>query len=258
MIAPAPSAAGVRVLDDAAAVARAAADAVGAAAAAAAELVLALPTGRTPVPLYDELARRHRERALDLSRARGFNLDELVLPRDDPRSFHSFMERHAWGRTGLDRARCDIPNGAAPDLPAECRRYEDAIEAAGGIDLAVLGLGSDGHLAYNMPGPVTLATHVVRLPDGLAASLGLPPEAWPLRALTMGLGTISRSRALLVLATGESKATAVRALLGGVPDPEWPCSFLGGHAALQVLLDPAAASGLAGLSLPAHPNPGRG
>lgn len=234
----------VRVLDDAAAVAAAAADVVAAAVAGAPELVLALPTGRTPIPLYDELARRHRARALDLSRARGFNLDELVLPPSDVRSFHAFMERHAWGRTGLARARCDIPDGAAADLAAECRRYEDALEAAGGIDLALLGLGADGHVAYNMPGPVTLPTHVVRLPDGLAASLGLPPEAWPLRALTMGLGTIARARALLVLATGESKATAVRALVGGVPDPEWPCSFLGRHPALQVLLDPGASSGL--------------
>jgi 6-phosphogluconolactonase/glucosamine-6-phosphate isomerase/deaminase len=87
-------------------------------------------------------------------------------------------------------------------------------------------------------------THVVRLPDGLAASLGLPPEAWPLRALTVGLGTIGRARSLLVLATGGTKATAVRALLDGAEDPEWPCSFLGRHPDLRVFLDPAAAAAL--------------
>jgi glucosamine-6-phosphate deaminase len=240
----APPRARVIVLDSAQEVARAAADVVAGAVAARPELVLALPTGRTPVPLYAELARRHREGLIDLGRARGFNLDELVLPREDPRSFHSFMEQHAWGHTGLRRDLGDIPDGGAPDLEAECRRYEDNIAAAGGIDLALLGVGVDGHVAYNMPGPLTLATHVVRLPDGLAASLGLPPEAWPLRAITMGLGTIRAARALLVLATGEGKAAAVQALVKGNADPEWPCSLLGRHPDLRVLADPGAASSL--------------
>jgi len=234
----------LRVLDHAEAVAGAAADFVAAAVSARPAAVLALPTGRTPIPLYDALAARHEKGAIDLSGARGFNLDELALPPADPRTFRAYMERHAWGRTGLKRERCAIPDGGAADLEAECRRYEAAIEAAGGLDLAILGMGADGHVAYNMPGPVTLSTHVTRLPDGLAASLGVPPEAWPLRALTMGLGTIRGARALLVLATGAAKATALRALVQGAEDPDWPCSFLGKHADLEVLLDPAAASAL--------------
>jgi glucosamine-6-phosphate deaminase len=235
----------LRVLDTPEAVAGAAADAVAAAVAARPAAVLALPTGRTPVPLYDALAARHERGAIDLSGARGFNLDELVLPAGDPRTFRAYMERHAWGRTGLKRERCDIPDGAAPDLEAECRRYEAAMEAVGGLDLAILGVGADGHVAYNMPGPVTLATHVTRLPDGLAASLGVPPEQWPLRALTMGIGTIRGARALLVLATGASKANAVQALVRGPEDPRWPCSFLYKHPGMEVLLDREAASGLA-------------
>jgi glucosamine-6-phosphate deaminase len=234
----------LRVLDTAEAVAGAAADAVAAAVAARPAAVLALPTGRTPIPLYHALAARHDKGAVDLSRARGFNLDELVLPVGDPRTFRSYMERLAWGRTGLKRERCDIPDGGAPDLESECRRYEAAIEAAGGLDLGILGVGSDGHVAYNMPGPVTLATHVTRLPDGLAASLGVPPEAWPLRALTMGIGTIRGAHALLVLAIGAAKATAVRALVHGPEDPRWPCSFLGKHPDLEVLLDREAAKAL--------------
>jgi len=234
----------LRVLDTGEAVAGVAADAVAAAVAARPAAVLALPTGRTPMPLYDALAARHEKGAVDLSGARGFNLDELVLPPGDPRTFRSYMERHAWGRTGLKRERCDIPDGGAPDLEAECRRYEAALEAAGGLDLAILGVGTDGHVAYNMPGPVTLATHVTRLPDGLAASLSIPPEAWPLRALTMGIGTIRDARALLVLATGAAKATAVRALVRGPEDPRWPCSFLSRHPDMEVLLDPGAASAL--------------
>ena len=219
----------VRVLPDALAVAQAAADLVADAARRHAEIVFALPTGRTPIPLYDELARRHAKGTLDLSRARGFNLDELALPPDDPRTFRVFMERHAWGRIGLARERCEIPNGAARDLEAECRRYEDAITAAGGLDLALLGVGVDGHVAYNMPGPIRLPTHVTRLPDGLAASLEVPPSDWPLRAITMGIGTIRAARRILVLATGETKAVAVRMLVHGPDDPQWPCSFLAGH-----------------------------
>jgi glucosamine-6-phosphate deaminase len=235
----------LRVFDSADAVAGAAADSVAAAVAARPAAVLALPTGRTPIPLYDALASRHEKGAIDFSGARGFNLDELALPPGDPRTFRSYMERHAWGRTGLKRERCAIPDGVAPDLEAECRRYEAAIEEAGGIDLAILGVGADGHVAYNMPGPVTFATHVTRLPDGLASSLGVPPEDWPLRALTMGIGTIRGARALLVLATGAAKAAAVRALVRGPEDLEWPCSFLYKHPDLEVLVDREAASGLA-------------
>lgn len=234
----------VHVLPDAAAVARGAAGSIAAAAAAAPLMVVAWPTGRTPIPLYDELAARHAKGSLDLSRTRGFNLDELVLPREDPRTFHSFMERHAWGRTGLDPSRCDIPDGEAGDLEAECRRYEAAVAEAGGLDLAILGVGVDGHVAYNMPGPLTLPTHVVRLPDGLAAALDVPPEEWPLRAITMGIGTIRAARRILVLATGAGKATAVRALVHGPEDPHWPCSFLTAHPAITLLADEAAAARL--------------
>jgi glucosamine-6-phosphate deaminase len=235
----------LRVLGSAEEVAYAAADFVRDRVAARPDLALALPTGRTPVLFYAELERRHERGEIALERARSFNLDELALEAADPRSFHAFMQRHAWGRIGLDRARCDIPNGTAPDLEAECRRYEEAIAAAGGIDLAVLGVGADGHIAYNLPGPITLPTHVVRLPDGLAASLGLDASALPLRAITMGLGTIRAARELLLLATGETKAVALAALERGRLDPQWPCTFLAPQPSLVVLADPAAGSALA-------------
>jgi glucosamine-6-phosphate deaminase len=233
----------VRVLAGAGQVAAAGADFV-ASSVAGRGIVLALPTGRTPIPFYDELAARHSAGSRDLAAVRAFNLDELLLPPSDERSFRSFMERHAWSRTGLRRELCDIPRGDAPDPEAECQRYEQAIAQAGGIELAILGVGSDGHIAYNMPGPVTLPTHVVRLPDGLAASLGVPQEDWPLRAITMGLGTIRAARRILVLATGESKAAAVRALVCGPKDPEWPCTFLTDHPQLELLADEPAARAL--------------
>jgi glucosamine-6-phosphate deaminase len=232
------------ILDDSGAVARAAAGLLAEEVAAQREIVLALPTGRTPIPFYDELAARHAAGRLDLTRARGFNLDEIVLPRHDPRTFRAFMEQHAWGRTGLRRDRCDIPDGAAPDLEAECLRYERAITDAGGIGVAILGVGVDGHIAYNMPGPMRLATHVTRLPDGLAASLAVPPGDWPLRAITMGIGTIRAARRILVLATGASKATAVQRLVHGPDDPHWPCSFLHKHPDLDLIVDRGAAASL--------------
>jgi glucosamine-6-phosphate deaminase len=233
-----------KVVDSSAAVARVAADMVLDAASAHAEPVVALPTGRTAILLYDELAWRHTRRPLPLDRVRGFNLDELALPAYHPSSFHSFMELHAWGRTGIVRSRCDIPNGEAPDLEVECRRYEAALHAAGGIDFVVLGLGADGHVAYNLPGPVSLGTHVVRLPDGLAASLDVSPDKWPLRAVTMGIGTLREGRKVLIMASGAAKALAVRALVSGKQDPEWPCSLLAAHADLTVLLDREAAAAL--------------
>jgi len=232
------------VYPDPQAVARAAADLLAEEVIAQRDIVLALPTGRTPIPFYDELGRRYVERRLDLALARGFNLDELLLPRGDPRTFRAFMQRHAWGRTGLRPERCDIPDGAAADLEAECIRYERSITDAGGLGVAILGVGVDGHIAYNMPGPVTLATHVTRLPDGLAASLGLPPEDWPLRAITMGIGTIRAARRIIVIATGAAKATAVRRLVEGPDDPQWPCSFLHVHPDLDLVADSAAASAL--------------
>ena len=230
----------LRVLEDAASVAIAAADLLGERLREKPDIVLALPTGRTPVRFYQELQRRYASGALGLGRTRAFNLDELMIPPSDPRSFRSFMEQHAWQKIGLARERCDIPNGGAPDLEAECRRYEQAIANAGGLDLAILGVGADGHVAYNMPGPLTLPTHVVRLPDGLAASLGIDEAARPLRAITMGLGTIRAARELLLLATGESKATAMGALERGQLDPQWPCTYLAPHPALLALVDAAA------------------
>jgi glucosamine-6-phosphate deaminase len=206
------------------------------------DLVLGLATGRTSVPVYEELARLHARGELDLSRAGAFNLDELRLPGDHPASFQSFMRRHAWTRIGLDPRHCDIPDGEAdPDL--ECARYDRAVAEAGGLDLVFLGVGEDGHVAYNLPGPPTVSTHSVVLPAALAESLRVPEEWRPLEAITMGLGTLRSARRLVMLAIGPGKAKAVRALLEGPETPDWPSSLLRGHGRLDVVLDIAAAGG---------------
>jgi len=205
-------------------------------------LVLGLPTGRTPIPVYEQLSRLDTQGDLDLSRAKAFNLDELLLPGDHPASFQSFMRRHAWTHIGLNAEHCDIPNGEA-EPGRECKRYDEALAAAGGLDLVFLGVGADGHVAYNLPGPPQATTHQVLLPPDLAESLEVPEDWRPLRALTMGLETLLSARHLVMLAVGEAKAKAVRALLEGPETPEWPCSLLRGHDRLDVVLDLAAAGG---------------
>lgn len=206
------------------------------------ELVLGLPTGRTAIPVYRELAKRHTRQAVDLSRARAFNLDELLLPRHHPASFSSFMQRHGWEKIGLDRERCEIPNGEA-DPSRECVRYDTAVAAAGGLDLVFLGVGEDGHVAYNLPGAVHPYTHVVELPESLSDSLEVPGEWRPLRAISMGLQMLLAARRLVMLAVGETKAKAVAALLQGPETSEWPCTLLRRHPRLDVVVDLAAAGG---------------
>ena len=221
-----------------------AADLVAAAVAEKPDLVLGLPTGKTVIPLYGELASRYSRGDIDLSRARAFNLDELLLPRAHVGSFRHFMERHGWAAIGLDPGRCAIPDPEAePD--AECDRYQRALDAAGGFDLAILGVGADGHVAYNLPGSPRETTHVVELGDALAESLAVPSASRPLRAITVGMDALRAAGRLLMLATGPEKANAVRALVDGPADPRWPCSLLRDHPRFDLLLGP-------GLSGPAN------
>ena len=220
-------------------VTEAAARRVAAEASAKPELVLGVATGRTMVPFYDALARLHRAGGLDLARARSFNLDELLLPAGHPKSFRAYMEMHAWSRIGLDRERCSIPDQSA-DPPIECARYEGELAAAGGFDLAVIGVGADGHVAYNLPGPPHVGMHVVELPEAVADSLHVPAAHRPLRALTLGFGALASARRLLLLATTAEKARAVRALVDGPKDPRWPCTLLREHPDFDVLVTPEA------------------
>jgi glucosamine-6-phosphate deaminase len=204
--------------------------------------VVALPTGATPRGLYERLVRRGRCEPLLLESARFFNLDEFVgLPASDPRSYASFLARHLFEPLAIPAERIRLLRGDASDLAAECRAYDRALAEAGGLDLAILGLGTNGHIAFNEPGEDwTLRTHVVSLADSTrrAQRLLFAAEAEvPRRGITMGIATIRAAGAVLLLVMGEGKAAALGALRAGQPDPAWPVTSLLGHPRLTILAD---------------------
>ena len=211
------------------------------------DLVLALPTGDTPIGMYRELVRLHREGLVDFSQVTAFNLDEyLGIPPDHSQSFASFMHRHLWDQVNLKKERVHIPASLPEDPDGECTRYESLIQEAGGLDLAVLGLGENGHIAFNEPGtPLESRTHVAQLSEETrraeAASFG-GLERTPKRAITMGIRTIMNAWEVLLLVSGVEKAGVLSRTLSGPITPEVPASVLQLHPALTVLCDRAAAS----------------
>jgi glucosamine-6-phosphate deaminase len=213
-------------------------------------LVIGLPTGRTPVRLYHELAAIASAGHADFSQATTFNLDEFVgLPPDHPGSYRRFMEEHLFTRVNLNRERIHFLDGTARDLAGECRRYEDAIAEADGIDVQILGIGTNGHIGFNEPaGSLEAHTHRVRLKPETrrnnAALFGGDPAAVPEEALSMGMATILQARAIVLLATGRSKASCIERVVNGPITTELPASFLQLHSSVDIMVDEAAAARL--------------
>jgi glucosamine-6-phosphate deaminase len=216
--------------------------------AAKPDLVLGLPTGRTPVPLYAELVALFRAGTIDFSRVSTFNLDEFVgVGGADPRSYRRFMARHLFDHVNLQARRIHFLDGTAASADDECRRYERAIARAGGIDLMLLGLGTNGHIGFNEPGRSLVAeTHRTRLTDATrranAGLFGHDGRQVPREALSMGMATILHARRIVLLATGSSKAGVIRRLVNGPITPSVPASFLQLHRRAEIWVDrPAAA-----------------
>jgi len=213
-------------------------------------LVLGLPTGRTPIRLYHELGVLHRNSQADCSRATTFNLDEFVgVAADAAGSYRSFMREHLFSRVNLDPSRINFLDGVAPDLDAECRRYEHAIAAAGGIDLQLLGIGTNGHIGFNEPARELVgATHRVRLKEPTrrsnAALFGGDVAQVPKEALSMGVGTILKAKRIVLVATGKSKARCIERVLNGPITAKLPASFLQVHRDVELMLDAAAAGSI--------------
>ena len=209
--------------------------------------VLGLATGSTPCKLYQLLARMHREDGLDFSKATTFNLDEYVnLDPTHPASYHQFMEENFFSHVNLVRKNVHIPDGMVADVPAHCADYERAIRKAGGIDLQILGLGSDGHLGFNEPGSsLASRTRIKTLTERTRsdnARFFTGAQEVPHHVITMGLGTIMESRMCLLLAFGKAKAEAVAASVEGPVTASVPGSLLQFHPQAKVLLDAESAS----------------
>jgi len=211
-------------------------------------LVLGFPTGDSPIPLYRELARLHREEGLSFARVRGFNLDEYVgLSAGDPRAFRAWMQRQLFDAVDFAPGNAQLPRGDG-DAELETRRYAAALAAAGGIDLQLLGIGRNGHIGFNEPGSARDSrTRVVELAPETradAAQLFGGLANVPQRAITLGIADILDARAIRVLAFGAGKAQIVRRMLEGEIGPACPASFLRGHRDLRLVLDEPAAAGL--------------
>ena len=212
--------------------------------------VLGLATGGTPLLLYRELIRMHREEGLDFSRCTTFNLDEYVgLGPEHPASYRRFMQEHLFAALNIPPERIRIPDGLAVDIPAHCAAYEQAIVEAGGIDAQILGLGADGHIGFNEPtsslgSRTRLKTLTERTREDNARFFASPGEEVPHHVITMGIGTILEARSLVLLAFGEAKAEAVAALAEGPITALVPASALQMHPVVKVLLDEPAASRL--------------
>jgi glucosamine-6-phosphate deaminase len=213
--------------------------------------VLGLPTGRTPIPLYRELVRLYRAGRADFRRATTFNLDEFLgLGARDPRSYRAFMQRHLFDHVNVQRRRIHFLDGTARDVARECDRYEAAIDRAGGIDLQLLGLGTNGHIGFNEPARALVArTHCTRLKlasrRANAPLFGNRLTAVPREALSVGMATILHAKRIVLLATGATKARCVERMIDGPLTPRLPASFLQLHQNAEVWLDRAAARNLA-------------
>jgi glucosamine-6-phosphate deaminase len=213
------------------------------------DCVLGFATGSTPKGLYAELIRLHRDEGLDFSKVSTFNLDEYVgLPPRHPQSYHAFMWEHLFDHINVDRRFVHIPHGMADDVPGFCAWYEQRIAEAGGIDLQILGIGANGHIAFNEPSSslgsrTRIKTLSPTTREDNARFFGDLDDV-PKYAITMGVGTIMEARQLLLLASGEAKADAIARTVEGPITAMVPASIVQLHRDAVVLVDEAAGSKL--------------
>lgn len=213
------------------------------------DCVLGLATGSTPLAMYRELVRMHREDGLDFSRVTTFNLDEYVgLDPHHPQSYHSFMWENLFNHINISRDRIHIPDGQAQDIPAFCREYEDSIRQVGGIDLQILGIGSEGHIGFNeKTSSLASRTRIKTLTEQTRrdnARFFGNPEDVPMHVITMGVGSIMDARQVLLLAFGATKAQAIADAVEGPISSMNPASILQMHPVAKALLDEPSASKL--------------
>lgn len=213
--------------------------------------VLGLATGSTPENTYARLVRYHNEEGLDFSGITTFNLDEYIgLERSHDQSYWYFMHDRLFNKVNINKENINLPNGMAADIEAECAQYEEKIAKAGGIDLQLLGIGGDGHIAFNEPGsslasrtrPKTLTEQTIK--DNARLFFNGNEEEVPRFSITMGVGSILDAKKLLLLAAGKGKANIVKQFIEGPVTAAVTASALQLHQNVTVVLDEEAASEL--------------
>lgn len=217
------------------------------------DAVLGLPIGSTPMGLYRELVRTHREESLSFARVRTFNVIEYMgLGPEHPQSSHRFMCNCLFDHVDIPSGSVHVPSGLATDVDAHCRQYEQQIAECGGIDLLVLGIGSDGHIAFNEPGSslrsrtrrVALARQTI---DDNARFFKSRQEV-PMMAISMGIGTVLEAQRILLLANGPNKAGILAAAVEGIVNEMCPASALQLHEHVTLMADESAAARLSAAS----------
>ena len=211
------------------------------------DCVLGLATGSTPIGLYKELVRMHKEEGLDFSKVTTFNLDEYVgLPPEHNQSYHYFMWENLFKHINIDPRNVYIPQGMAENVDEFCEWYENRIKEVGGIDLQILGIGSNGHIAFNEPGSsLGSRTRIKTLKESTRrdnARFFSSIDEVPKYAITMGIGTIMEAQEIILLASGKNKADALKKTVEGPITAMCPASALQLHRKATIIADEEAAS----------------
>ena len=211
------------------------------------DAVLGLATGSSPLGLYEELIKLYDDGNLDFSKIRSINLDEYVgLDGTHDQSYRYFMDINFFNHINIDKKNTFVPNGIAEDLEKGAKEYDELIESLGGVDVQVLGIGPNGHIGFNEPAEqLNLNTHIAELTEETIkanARFFASEKDVPTRAVTMGVGPIMKARKVILIASGENKAWAVKSLVDDLISTTIPATLLKVHPDVTVLLDKAAAS----------------
>ena len=208
--------------------------------------VLGLATGGSPVGMYKELIRMYEQKELNFSKITTVNLDEYIgLNPEHNQSYRYFMNNNLFNHINIDKSNTFIPNGLAEDLEAQCKEYDQKIAELGGIDIQLLGVGNNGHIAFNEPNSeLSSGTHIISLTDNTIeanARFFDNIDDVPRKAITMGVGGIMKAKKIILIASGESKAEAIKGIFSGKITTANPATMLQMHRDVTIIVDEAAA-----------------
>lgn len=208
--------------------------------------ILGLATGASPIPTYNNIIKTHKEEGVSFKGVKTYNLDEYCdLPKADKNSYYTFMHEQLFNGLDILEENVHFLDGNATDTDAECKRYDNEINEAGGIDIQLLGIGNNAHIGFNEPADsFTDGSFKVKLTDSTieANKIYFDENPMPHYALTMGVNQIMSAKKIVLIATGPKKAEAIRNMIKGEVTPQVPASILQNHDDVEIFLDEAAAS----------------